>query len=281
MLRASAQVDLWDADFGDAWRSGICLVDVDPRIERWDEEAEPDALRVIDGAEGDDAAAARVNRLSAEVNASVRDAARAILARGGVPAVLGGDHSSPLGLLLALEESAPGFGILHIDAHADLREAYEGFTFSHASIMHNALDLLPGMKRLVQVGLRDVGEREAQRIRAEGDRVVAYFDSDLAHRLAHGERWAALADEIVSALPDRVYVSFDIDGLDPALCPGTGTPVPGGLSFRDAVVLLRALARARHIVGFDLCEVGSGEWDGNVGARVLYKLCGAALASRR
>lgn len=281
VLRASAQVDLWDADFGDAWRSGICLVDVDPRIERWDEEAEPDALRVIDGAEGDDAAAARVNRLSAEVNASVRDAARAILARGGVPAVLGGDHSSPLGLLLALEESAPGFGILHIDAHADLREAYEGFTFSHASIMHNALDLLPGMKRLVQVGLRDVGEREAQRIRAEGDRVVAYFDSDLAHRLAHGERWAALADEIVSALPDRVYVSFDIDGLDPALCPGTGTPVPGGLSFRDAVVLLRALARARHIVGFDLCEVGSGEWDGNVGARVLYKLCGAALASRR
>jgi agmatinase len=283
VLRASAQVDLWDADFGDAWRQGIALLDPDPRIERWDEEAEPDALRVLQAGAGEASASAvaRVNKLSVEVNASVRTTARTILARGGVPAVLGGDHSAPLGLLRALEETAPGFGILHIDAHADLREAYEGFTFSHASIMHNVLDLLPGVKRLVQVGLRDVGSREAERIRAERDRVVAHFDSELAQRLSSGERWATLVGEIVSALPDRVYVSFDIDGLDPALCPATGTPVPGGLSFRDVVVLLRALSRAREIVGFDLCEVGSSEWDGNVGARVLYKLCGATLASRR
>jgi agmatinase len=79
-----------------------------------------------------------------------------------------------------------------------------------------------------------------------------------------------------------VHVSFDIDGLDPSLCPGTGTPVPGGLSFHESAYLLKRVSEARTIVSFDLCEVapGSDEWDANVGARVLYKLACAALSSR-
>jgi agmatinase len=90
----------------------------------------------------------------------------------------------------------------------------------------------------------------------------------------------------VADLPPRVWVSFDIDGLDPALCPNTGTPVPGGLSFAEAVGLLRLLtASGRKVVGFDLSEVAPGpdgrsRWDANVGARVLYKLIGFALMSQ-
>jgi agmatinase len=73
-----------------------------------------------------------------------------------------------------------------------------------------------------------------------------------------------------------VYVSFDVDGMDPALCPNTGTPVPGGLSFREVVVLLETVSRNRTIIGFDVNEIGDGEWDGNVAARLVYKLCGWA-----
>jgi agmatinase len=144
---------------------------------------------------------------------------------------------------------------------------------------------LPGVTRLVQVGVRDFCEEEAQRIDESAGRIVTFFDADLQARLAAGEPWAALVEEMLAPLPRTVYLSFDIDGLDPALCPHTGTPVPGGLNFAQACFLLRALAQSgRRLVGFDLVEVAPGpdgdEWDGNVGARLLYKLIGHALATR-
>ena len=112
-------------------------------------------------------------------------------------------------------------------------------------------------------------------------------DRDVARAKARGTSWAELCRRIVSALPDKVWVSFDIDGLDPKLCPHTGTPVPGGLELGEVAFLLHEIATAdKTIVGFDLCEVApnladeSDEWDANVGARVLYKLCGFTLASQ-
>ena len=111
-------------------------------------------------------------------------------------------------------------------------------------------------------------------------RIVTFFDSDLAARKEEGATWAEIADEIAGALPTDVYLSWDIDGLDPTLCPSTGTPVPGGLSWNEAIGLLRALRRnGKRIVGLDLCEVSPGEteWDANVGARLLYKMIGFAL----
>ena len=109
---------------------------------------------------------------------------------------------------------------------------------------------------------------------------------DLRRGLFDGESWGRLAGRIAADLPQEVYVSFDIDGLDPSLCPHTGTPVVGGLSFPEAVALLRTVAESgRRIVGFDLNEVapdptGRSEWDGNVGARLLYKEIGFALMSQ-
>jgi agmatinase len=171
------------------------------------------------------------------------------------------------------------YGILHIDAHSDLRDAYEGFIHSHASIMHNALHI-DAISRIVQVGIRDYSEEEVETIRGSGGRVKLFDYRGLARRRFGGESFSSIAEEIVSELPDQVYVSFDIDGLDPALCPGTGTPVPGGLLFEEALYLVERIpASGRRIVGLDLCEVspGESEWDANVGARVLYRLCCAAI----
>lgn len=282
LLAASRQVDLWDLDVGPAWKAGIAMLAPDPRVAAWDAEAEPDALAVIESAGGEPAAAARVNALGERLNDYVYETVRGLAGRIPVviPVVIGGDHSVPFGAIRALSEANPGMGVLHIDAHADLRDAYEGFTWSHASIFHNVLRRLPGVARITQVGIRDVGEAEVRLIAGNPDRITTFFDNGLARELARGVPWQALCDRIVGTLPDRVYVSFDVDGLDPALCPATGTPVPGGLSFRDAVVLLSTLAERRTIVGFDINEIGPAEWDGNVAARLLYKLCGWATGPR-
>jgi agmatinase len=182
----------------------------------------------------------------------------------------------------ALAKQYPDYSILHIDAHADLRVAYEGFTFSHASIMDNALKI-PQISRLVQVGIRDLSPAEAERIAQSNGRVHTFYDWSLKERQFTGQSWHQTCDEILASLSDRVYVSFDIDGLNPTLCPHTGTPVPGGLLFEEATYLLKRLARSgKRIVGFDLCEVAPGEddWDGNVGARILYRLVSAIITSQ-
>jgi agmatinase len=226
--------------------------------------------------------AAAVDRFAEQVHDWVGRTAASWLDRNRLVGVIGGDHSSPFGLIRASAARHPGLGVLQIDAHADLRAAYEGFRWSHASIMRNVIAELPPVANLVQVAVRDLSGGEHAFIGEQTPRVRTWFDPDLRRRLHDGEPWAALAREIVAALPAVVHVSFDIDGLDPSLCPHTGTPVPGGLSFPEAVTLLRVLAESgRRVASFDLCEVapdpaGASEWDGNVGARLLYKLIGFA-----
>ena len=140
--------------------------------------------------------------------------AAALLEDGALPVVLGGDHSVAFGNIRACAAAHPRLGILHVDAHADLREAYEGFTWSHASIMFNVVERLSGVQRLVQVGLRDVGRAEIEKIRRSRGRIVAHFDAELAREAAAG-RFAATARRIVAQLPRDVYVSFDTrDGYD-------------------------------------------------------------------
>lgn len=218
------------------------------------------------------------------VNQKVYERAKEVLGRGAFCAVLGGDHSSPFGLVKALAEKYENFGVLHFDAHFDLRKGYEGFQWSHASIMANCLSEFSQISRMVHLGIRDFSHEERQFQESLGNRSAVYYSSELFRRRAIGEPFAKTALEIIGQLPDHVYVSFDIDGLDPALCPRTGTPVPGGFQFEEAVYILVQLAKSgKKIIGFDLCEVGVGddgsEWDANVGARILYKLCGAAITS--
>ena len=290
VIQASAQVDLHDPETENAWRAGICTDEFPKQVLKKSKKLRKKAAEYIrlfeKGAvstEFDDLIN-DINEQCLKLNKYVYRRAHALLDSGKIPAVLGGDHGTPLGLMLALSEKykKEGFGILQIDAHADLRKAYEEFEFSHASIMYNALKI-PQVEKLVQVGIRDFCEEEAQLINQHKKRIKTFFDSALQEQKFEGKLWKRTCEEIVSELPSLVYVSFDIDGLDPKLCPNTGTPVPGGLEFVEAVYLLKkVVASGRRIIGFDLCEVGLGdsEWDANVGARMLFKLAGFTLLSQ-
>lgn len=285
ILQASRQVDLYDLQFGRVYEAGIHLRRAGDFLAALHARAREQAAAVIErgGAGRDDAAVRAVDAAGQRVNAWVQEQVDSVLAARRIPGVLGGDHSVPFGAIAAAAGRFPGLGILHVDAHADLRVAYEGFQWSHASIMDNVLRQLPGVARIVQVGIRDFCEQELDSIHGSGGRVVTHFDREWHRRRFLGEPFDRLCREVVEALPNEVWVSFDIDGLDPALCPNTGTPVPGGLQFAEAVHLLGTLAQSgRRIVGFDLVEVapGDGEWDANVAARLLYAMCGAALRSR-
>lgn len=288
VLEASRQVDLHDHETGTPYAAGIAMLPIPKKVARWNAEARKLAGTVIaKGGVVDRAtrsAAAKVNAISDRMNEWVYDRVSALLEEGKMPVVLGGDHSVAYGAIRAYAERFPGMGILHLDAHADLRDAYEGFTWSHASIFHNVMTRIDPVERLVQVGVRDLGRAESRMIEDSDGRIVTFFDADIASRLEDGTPFATVADEIVGMLPDDVYLSWDIDGLDPTLCPGTGTPVPGGLSWNQAVGLLRAIRRSgKRIVGLDLCEVSPGptDWDANVGARLLYKMIGFALLTRQ
>jgi len=291
ILEASRQVDLFDRETGRPYQRGIVMLPEADEVRGWNDEAcaaaepviaaagevdgHPDLARKLD----------RVNELSRKLNGWVEREAAQWRSRGRLVGIVGGDHAVPLGAIAAAARQHPGLGILHLDAHADLREAYEGFMYSHASIMNNVLREVPGVGRLVQVGVRDFSEAEADLAASSGGRVVTHFDADLAAARFAGTTWQAQCERIVAGLPAEVYLSYDIDGLDPALCPHTGTPVPGGLSFQEVSHLTGAVVRSgRRIVGFDLVEVAPGppgdEWDANVGARLLYKMIGWAVSAR-
>lgn len=279
VLDASLQVDLYDYYIPEAWRARIGTLPAEEALAVKGRQARSVAEAVISRLErGEDPApeeTARVNALCREMNDAVYAAAARQLAAGRRVGVVGGDHSTPLGAIRAAGERFGNFGILHVDAHADLRVAYEGFEFSHASIMFNVLGTVPQVTSLVQVGVRDFCEQEA-RLMHDDPRITAFPDAAVRRRLFEGETWGRIVEEMLAALPEQVYVSFDIDGLSPEYCGGTGTPVPGGLSFAEAEYLLARLsASGRRIIGFDLCEVApgaDGEWDANVGARMLFKL---------
>lgn len=287
LLEASKQVDLFDLRNGKFYEQGIHMLPIPASILALSEETRTFAQPVIDagGVDPDQpelvAAAKATNERCAQLNDMVYNQARSIVAADKLLAVVGGDHAVPFGAIRAVAERYPGVGILHLDAHADLRREYEGFVWSHASIMDNVMRRLPNVGKLVQVGIRDFCEQEFDDIRGSQGRIVTHFDQDMNDKLARGIPYEKIVDEIVSALPQHVYLSWDIDGLDPALCPSTGTPVPGGLSFHQAVGLLEGIVRARkRIVGLDLVEVApsaDSEWDANVAARLLYKMIGYAL----
>lgn len=295
ILAASQQVDLHDHENGTFFQRGIHMLAPSEEVRSFGREARTLVLSILAESEGvgvptslasDHPLAqkrARVDALGGALNEWVETECDRWRARGKLVGLVGGDHSSPFGAIRSATRTYGEIGILQIDAHADLRDAYMGFAWSHASIFHNVLAQIPAVSRLVQVGIRDLGTREAERIRSDSERIRTFFDLDLQRRTFDGEGWSRISAEIIDTLPEQVYVSFDIDGLDPSLCPHTGTPVPGGLSFHQASSLVsQVVSSGRKIVGFDLCEVapapsGDSEWDANVGARMLYKLIGHAL----
>jgi len=290
IFNASLQVDLYDSDCIDGWRKGIFMKEINKEVFLQSNDLRKKAERYIHHiAQGNEItydirhSLIEINKGCTNLHQWVFEQTSTLLNQKKLIGLLGGDHSIPLGFIKALANTHPEFGILQIDAHCDLRKAYEDFIFSHASIMYNVIEEIPAVKKLVQVGVRDYCDEELHYIQQHKHRITTYFDRDIKTKLYEGTTWKAIAENIVAQLPQKVYISFDIDGLDPKLCPSTGTPVPGGFETEQIFYIIRCISNSgRTIIGFDLNEVGTTvDWDANVGARVLYKLCNFILSSNK
>jgi agmatinase len=291
ICKASLQVDVFDPEVPDGWKQGFYMRPIDRKLLMKSDYLRKEAELFIDYiSKGNEVSENQFMRKTLKdvneggdfLNNWVYEQTKVLLERDKLVGLLGGDHSAPLGFFKAIAEKHGDFGILQIDAHCDLRESYEGFNYSHASIMYNALNEIPQLKKLVQVGVRDYGGDEWEFIKNSNFRIVTYFDKEVKTRQFEGETWKSIAEEIVSKLPQNVYISFDIDGLDRKLCPHTGTPVPGGFETEEVYYLFRKIIESgRKLIGFDLVEVGTSDtdWNANVGARVLFKLCNLLVAS--
>jgi agmatinase len=293
ILDASYQVDLYDPVVKDAWKLGIAMDPISDDVRQKSDKLRGMAERYIDAlANGADANNSDLKSKAADIkneclwmNEWVKNRCLHFLNQNKLVGLVGGDHSTPLGMMQALAEKFGNYAILQIDAHADLRNAYEGFEFSHASIMFNALKI-KNVEKLVQVGIRDYCEEELNLINNSNGRVKTFFDRDIKHAQYNGDSWDRICNRVISELPQNVYLSFDIDGLDPKLCPNTGTPVAGGFETEQVLFLLEKLAKSgKRIIAFDLNEVTPSEdndWDANVASRILYRICNlVALSNKR
>jgi len=291
ILEASSQVELYQPDMHNVWKAGFYMDNESSTLVKSNAFLRPLAQKIIQDAEGRMRLPQnKKTKWLGEINSGcqnmigiVRERAFDLLEQGKTVGLLGGDHSTALGLIQGLAYARQSIGILQIDAHADLRDSFEGFDYSHASVMHHALSTA-GVECLVQVAVRDFSVYEAQRMKK--DPMITTFDQPVLDKLCYaGENWHTTCKKILSKLPDQVYISLDIDGLDPAYCPGTGTPVPGGLDYGAVDYLLRLLVEMnKTIVGFDLTEVApisAMDIDAIVGARLLYRLCCLSVLSQK
>jgi agmatinase len=288
---ASMQVDVFDNDSGNAWHKGFYMRPHDRKILMKSDYLRKEAELYLDYISKDELvekntfmckSLKEINEGSANLNKWVYEQTADLLNQGKLVALLGGDHSTPFGYYKALAERHNEFGILQIDAHCDLRKSYADFNYSHGSVMYNALNEIPQLKKIVQVGVRDYSQEEWEIICNSEYRLITYFDKEVKERMYEGQTWKEISDEIINQLPEKVYVSFDIDGLDPKLCPQSGTPVQGGFETEQILYLIKKITQSgRKFIGFDLVEVGTGQgdWDANVGAHILWRLSNLLVAA--
>lgn len=201
---------------------------------------------------------------------AVRDGIAEIRAAGQVPVLLGGDHALTIGAVEGVAASVPDLGVLQIDAHADMRESYEGSAFSHACVMRRVRERHPA----VSVGIRSYSEDEADHMRR----------AEVTVHSPHDLRAASGPGALLDVLPPNVYVTIDVDGLDPSIMPSTGTPEPGGLLWDEVNALLAWTASHRRIVGFDVVELapipGLHAPD-YLAARLVHRTIGRVLSAPR
>lgn len=287
IFNASAQVDLYDFEVKESHEAGYFMLDINKKLLQQNNLLRKKALPVMNALNnGKTLSAAHkatqkiINQACEKMYDWVYETTLEYLKQDKIVGVVGGDHSVPLGAIKAIGEAYSGdFGILHLDAHLDLRKAYHGFNHSHASIMYNVFHLKNRPRKITQFGIRDFSREEYELVINNPDYFDTHFDVETQNKKMSGVSWIDICDKAIRGLPDNIYVSFDIDGLNPTLCPDTGTPVPGGLEFSEVLTLLASIHKhKKRIVGFDLVEVSKGssrhEWNENVGARTLFKLCG-------
>jgi agmatinase len=290
IVRASMQVDLFDSEYKNSWKKGIFMPAVDKKLLlkndflRKENELYLNFIKTGEKIETNKfmcKTLKEVNEGCKMMNEWVYEKTKILLENGKKVGLLGGDHSTAFGFIKALSEKNESFGILQIDAHCDLRKSYEGLTYSHGSVMYNILESFPQITKLMQLGVRDYCESEWDYICNSEFKVTTYFERELKERLYEGQTWQQITDEIVAQLPENIYISYDIDGLDEKLCPHTGTPVPGGFDMEQVNYIFKKITTSgKKIIGFDLSETGISPdgWDENVSARILFKLSNLVLS---
>jgi agmatinase len=288
---ASKFVELYDIDLKEFYMKGISYIEPNSDIHMLSKKAVELAKPIIEKAGIIDSDPKltqnriEIDNMCKKMNEFVFENVSNLLTEGKSVGLLGGDHSVALGSIKAHLEKYPNMGVLQIDAHADLRESFEGLKYSHASVMHNVISET-SLKKLVQVGVRGYCQEEYEKSEAMKDRIVTFYDSNIFEKVALGDSWSSICKEIISNLPDEVYISFDIDGLEQSCCPNTGTPVSGGPSYNQALQLIMEISKSgKTIIGFDLVEVacgyqGSESWDAIFAGNLLYKLCGCMMLSK-
>lgn len=248
-----------------ARRGPPAILDASANMELYDEELKREiylaGIRTLDPLEAD-------ARGPEEMIASVRKTIAHVLSHDKIPVMLGGEHSISLGAVQAMKDRYPQISVLQLDAHADLRDAYQGSPYSHAAVGRRIVEVCP----LVQAGIRSLSAEEAV-FMAEG-RVCTFF----ADAIFAGNDWR---EKICKNLSGDVYVTIDLDVLDPAIMPSTGTPEPGGLSWKDVLGLLKDLSCHCRIRGFDVVELapipGMVAPD-FLAAKLVYRLMGYLAA---
>jgi agmatinase len=295
IYECSPQIDLFHADTGTVYEKGIYWDDSQSaKWKKWNDKLKPVAIKIKNQLENTGKLTAPLKKAVNEINKQgekfhqeVYQTSKKILSQGKLLGMVGGDHSAPYGSIIATcEFHKRDLTVIHIDAHSDTRDAYQGYKHSHASIMRNVMENENAPKQLVQIGIRDFCQEEFDYTKNHKG-IRTFYDREIKRKMAGGLSWHQICSEILSQIPTKkIYFSFDIDGLNPAMCPNTGTPVPGGIDYDEVLELFDFLVKNnKQIVGFDLNEVSPPSakeldcWDGNVGSRVLYNLCCYTLFS--
>ncbi|RLG18604.1 agmatinase [Candidatus Micrarchaeota archaeon] len=192
----------------------------------------------------------------------VEEAVGSIIEAGKFPVMLGGEHSLTLGAVRALSKKHKKLSVLQIDAHADLREEYEGSKYNHACVMRRVREICP----TVQVGIRSMCEEELEYVERKGVKGIYGLEYDY--------------EKLLKGLTDEVYITVDLDGLDPSIMPAVGTPEPGGLLWKEVLELLRKVCENKKVVGFDvmeLCPLPGNVAPDFIASKLTYKLIGYSL----
>lgn len=200
----------------------------------------------------------------------VAQAVGALADMGKTVAMLGGEHSLTVGAVRALQQRHPDLSVLQLDAHADMRDEYMGSPYSHASAMRRVREIT---STVVQAGVRSISQEERDYLRGQEIDIPIYTQGDLTD--------ARAVEELIAPLTGNVYITIDLDALDPSIMPAVGTPEPGGLLWEETLNILRAVAGRARIVGFDVVELAPAEGPAHAAftaARLAYKLMGYAMA---
>jgi agmatinase len=292
IIDASTKVSLYDIVSQTSICGRVATAEVDYDLQELSLQLGGDAAKVVSHIEdGGTLSGDYFARKVVRINLGFRDMHRSVgkrvfrfASKGKIVGVVGGDHSVAFGAVRSISSVYPQMGVLFIDAHSDLRPSGKIFDYSHLSVARNIVDEIPAVSKLVQVGVRDMS-REEMDFAQNHPKITMFCHEKLTAERFSGRSWGEVCDDVVAQLPDKVYISFDIDALSPECCPHTKRPVAGGMTFDEAVCLINRVAESgREIVGFDLTEIvpvmESGV-DAAVGARMLVKLCAAALCSKK